>query len=120
MRRCIAALIALVCLVGANAPNRLVEIPNGFSDVTDYRRDPEWVRGRYVTGVIDGLFVSTSLGASETAVRALKRCLNGVNSVQLTAIVDKYISDHPESWQYGTQLMVFEAMDKFCPAMIGR
>jgi Rap1a immunity proteins len=120
MRRCIAALIALICLIGANAPNRTVEVLNGYSDVTDYRKDAEWARGRYVTGVIDGLFVATSLGASEKATRALKTCLNGVNSVQLTAIVDKYINDHPESWQFGTQMMVFQAMDKFCPAMIGR
>jgi Rap1a immunity proteins len=120
MRRCIAALIALVCLTGANTPNHVVEVVNGFSDVTDYRKDAEWARGRYVVGVIDGLFVSTSLGASEKATRALKACLNGVNSIQLTAIVDKYVGDHPERWQYGTQLMVFEAMDKFCPAMISR
>lgn len=120
MRRLMIAVLMLGALTGAGIPTHPVSVQNGYGEVTTYRDFPNWVRGHYVTGVIDGLFVSTLFGASEEAMRTLKACLNGVNSVQLTAIVDKYINDHPGEWQNGTQIMVYRAMREFCPAMLTR
>jgi hypothetical protein len=118
MKRFALALGMLVTLSGA------VQVPNnveaGFEEVRSYRAMSDPLKFEYVSGVIDGLYVSVATGAPERTMTALKACLAKVNIAQITAIVDKYVEAHPEDWESGAHVMVYLALANYCPAMVAK
>jgi hypothetical protein len=117
MRGILLGTLALFFLTGADPELPTVVIQPTYMTVPNYREMPESLQQLYVVGVLDGLFASVVLGASEAATKALSTCLAGVTSSQLAAMVNKYVSDHPEQWQLGAFAMVHLELLAFCPAM---
>jgi hypothetical protein len=89
---------------------------------------PEHARQAYVIGVLD-VWTSTVNAAKEvnkdnpryipsTEVRMFSpatTCFReNMTYVQAVAIVDKYMSQHPENWDYGMADIVWAAMHETC------
>ena len=42
------------------------------------------------------------------------RCVEGMDQVQVAAIFEKFVRDHPQLWHQPLNISVFAAMDKAC------
>jgi hypothetical protein len=68
----------------------------------------------YVTGVVDGFFGSTFFGAKDIYAEGLKKCLIGMQTDQLAAILTKYLKDHPEEWDQPAHKSMYVALLNAC------
>lgn len=88
----------LLCLFGVvtqGQKERLINIPTFFEKAQDYRDLPEFERKTYTTGLMDGFYASALFGADGKAAEKLNACTMSMDSKQITAIVSKYVEDHP-------------------------
>ena len=96
-------------------------------DGNQWRALPESGREAYVTGVVDtwsevGSGVKTKTvanpayapGAIENLLRSVSECAQPMTYGRIIAIVEKYMNDHPEIWQYRMASNVFAAVQASC------
>jgi hypothetical protein len=97
MRRMVTAIIlcAALAVVGNAVRAEGVRVPSAFITGQEFVGLSESSRTQYVTGLIDGIFISVLFGASPTRVGALERCLGGQDNKQIGATLLKYIQDRP-------------------------
>jgi hypothetical protein len=94
--------------------------------VNDWRPLAAEARGLYVLGVIDGVL---EMGRHERSanptlssllariVEKLERCAGDrMTREQAVALVEKYVTDHPEQWQLSMADLVLIAMGDACPS----
>jgi Ssp1 endopeptidase immunity protein Rap1a len=92
----------------------------------DWRPLTAEARGLYVLGVIDGVL---EMGRHERSanptlssllariVEKLERCAGDrMTRGQAIALVEKYVTDHPEQWQLSMADLVLIAMGEACPS----
>lgn len=68
----------------------------------------------YVTGVIDGFYAGQMIN-NDKAFYWLKKCTEGMTNTQITAIVDKYLKNHPEEWHDYMNILVYKSLVDVCP-----
>jgi hypothetical protein len=52
-------------------------------------------------GAINWFLMALMLGTPEAQVSRVGRCLENMTDVQVAAIIDKWLREHPERWHYG-------------------
>jgi hypothetical protein len=72
----------------------------------------------YVSGLMDGFYASTLFGASDEIIASLTSCTRGMDNKQLSAVVTKYVKDHPESWQPPLSVESYNALNATCPGVL--
>ena len=98
------------------APPQGVSVPKGAYDGLTYRQLSEHARAFYVSGLWDGFLMAPAFGGDEKLAKALHECFVQITQEQLLAIVDKYLADHPERWQWDMHGLALAALDPVCPA----
>ncbi len=97
-------------------------------DGTTWRSFSEHVRASYVIGVVETWHNITLIYEREQEVRArpmtatekhfadLAQCVikRGMKGAQVVAIVEKYVNDHPDQWNYEMTSIVRLAMYESC------
>ena len=68
-----------------------------------------------VRGLVDGLLGAAQFGGEENLAVAFSKCLNGMTSIEIEALVDKYLADHPALWRRGMHALVANAITESCP-----
>jgi len=111
--------LATVVLLFAVTPPALgqddpVAIKSGFVDGNGYRAFSGFEKRAYAMGLIDGYFLAPLFGAPKRRLEWLERCVVGMTDVQLVAIIDKFLQDHPERWHDGMHALVYSAMFEAC------
>jgi hypothetical protein len=89
---------------------------NGFLKAQQYLElSPEGQRA-YIMGLLDGWYMAPVFGAPEAdkGLTEIERCVEGMKSSQVAAIVDKYIRDRPEKWDYDVKDMGYAAVSQAC------
>jgi hypothetical protein len=109
-----SAVLSISNLAAARSQQRIY-VQEGFLNGSSYLDDPDGGRMDYVMGLMDGLFLSPLFGASENAMQEIKDCLSGMNNVQLRAMLDKHIRDHPEQWHYPSGVLFYQVLLQTCP-----
>jgi hypothetical protein len=69
----------------------------------------------YVTGAIDGLVFASVFDPDMSQVFAFAECCGGMTVAQITAIVHKYLDQHPEDSHEPMNYITFEAITTNCP-----
>ncbi len=72
----------------------------------------------YTSGLMDGFFASALFGASGETVASLSSCTRDMDSKQVSAIITKYVKDHPESWHLPLSVEAYNALNAACPGML--
>jgi hypothetical protein len=75
----------------------------------------EFERATYTTGLLDGFYGSAMFGADDETVGRLNSCAKDMDSKQVTAIVSKYVSDHPQWWHLPLSVEAYNALNDACP-----
>jgi hypothetical protein len=75
----------------------------------------EFERVVYISGLSDGFYGSAMFGAGDETLDRLNSCTKDMDSKQVTAIVSKYVTDHPETWHLPLSVEAFNALNAACP-----
>jgi len=109
--------VALACsvLVAGTAIAQTVAMPPSAESGTTYRELDSTTRGWYVRGLVDGFLGAAQFGGDENLVAAFSKCLDGLTSVEIEALVDKYLADHPALLRKGMHALAANAITDSCP-----
>jgi hypothetical protein len=114
--------LALLCVLSVAAQEqkgkkeytRVLLSPPHFFKAEDFVDLSEDDRLMYTIGLMDGFSGSALFGATDETVATLTSCTKDMDSKQLSAIITKYVKDHPESWQYPLSLEAYNALSSAC------
>jgi hypothetical protein len=113
MRHAVA--FAFSMLVVGTTVAQTVSMPPAAESGTTYRELDATTRGWYVRGLVDGFLGAAQFGGDENLVTAFSRCLNGMTSVEIEALVDKYLAEHPALLHKGMHALAANAITDSCP-----
>jgi hypothetical protein len=91
-------------------------IHNGFLKASDYLEFDAGAQGAYSMGLLDGMYLSPAFGApaSNKVLLEIENCVEGMKSSQVAAIIEKYVKDHPEKWNWDLKDTGYNAMLDGC------
>lgn len=89
-------------------------IRDGFTSGEECLQLDEISQRLYMRGFIDGLFVSSLVGASEACLSPIAKCLTGVSDSQMAAVLRKWLNTHPEEWHLPCNLVAWRAVEEMC------
>ncbi|MFZ0694312.1 MAG: hypothetical protein WAN51_09205 [Alphaproteobacteria bacterium] len=84
-----------------------------FVSAEEYKDSPIAERSAYLMGWLDGR-MNGRLGTAK-GIKAMRDCAEGKTITQITAIVDKYVQGHPETWDRPASLEADAALGDVCP-----
>ena len=113
MRRIIILAIACLTVSAVLADEYVFTI--GFRDGHDWIAATEAGKIIYVTGVIDGLDMALLTGADSERIVRFYKCSSDMTVAQIKAIVQKYLDQHPETWDRPMSALMFTAITTSCP-----
>jgi hypothetical protein len=93
-------ILGVLCFFAAVAHGQKEKPRRIFDPVCYYNAESfvelsESNREVYTTGLMDGSYGSALFGASNETVASLSSCAKHMDSKQVTAIITKYVKDHP-------------------------
>jgi len=114
------ALASAVCMPCSSQPKSdgLISIPNAAATGETYHGLTDSARSYYLSGLLDGFFGSPLLAGNENLATALHECLLQFHTVQIVAIVDKYIADNPALWHHSMHMLALDALEPSCPEFV--
>jgi hypothetical protein len=67
-------------------------------------------------GLLDGMYMSPTFGAKATnnILLEIQTCVEGMKASQVAAIIEKYVKDHPEKWNWDLKNAGYNAMLEGC------
>jgi hypothetical protein len=108
--------IVCLCAVAAFAQKeQAITIPTFFEKAQDYRDVPDFERKAYTTGLMDGFYGAAMFGPHGKGAQKLEACSKNMDIKQVTAIISKYVDDHPEGWNYPLSMQAYNALNNACP-----
>jgi hypothetical protein len=110
-----AVVLACSALLASTAFAQSISMPPAAESGTTYRELDATTRGWYVRGLVDGFLGAAQFGGDENLLVAFSKCLSGMNSVEIEALVDKYLADHPALWHKGMHALAANAITDSCP-----
>jgi hypothetical protein len=117
MKRSFGLFVAAMFILHASpniAAERGVLIHNGFGTGQDFLGFSDVGKRAYAMGVINGFIMAPMFGAPEAQVFRFGRCLENMTDVQVAAIIDKWLREHPERWHYGLHDVSWDAVTSVC------
>lgn len=88
-----------------------------FTSAEGYKNMPEDIRAIYLSGWLDSRLNQGSNGGNREVIKAERECVRGKTLTQMTAIVDKYVEAHPETWDHPAAIQADDALESVCPAL---
>lgn len=95
--------------------SRALFAPTHFYKAETYTELSDSNRELYTTGLMDGFYASAFFGATDETVNNLKACTKDMDSKQISAIILKYVKDHPETWHIPLSVEAYNALNTACP-----
>jgi hypothetical protein len=91
-------------------------IHNGFLKASQYLEFDGNSQRVYAMGLLDGMYMSPAFGApaSNKLLLEIETCVEGMKSSQVAAIIEKYVKDHPEKWNWDLKDTGYNAMLDGC------
>jgi hypothetical protein len=120
MKTTLVLCVFCLAICGTQAKSqRTYTIPTRFATAKVFIALPEDDRVTYTTGLMDGFYAAEMFRADGSVVERLAVCTKPMDSKQITAIITKYIQDHPESWHLPASVEAYNALNGACPGLMG-
>jgi hypothetical protein len=119
---CLLALCTPVLAQTARKPPQRKLTPtiehNGWLKANDYLQMEPDMQRLYIMGVFDGWYMAPLFGAPENGkwLMSVETCAEGMKGSQIAAIVDKYIRNHPEKWDFDLKDLAYQGVREACTA----
>jgi hypothetical protein len=93
-----------------------VRLHNGFLKAEEFLHMNVNRQRDYATGVVDGMLLAPLFGAPDNGqkIQSFGACIEGMSDIQVAAIIEKFLRDHPERWNDPLNAVVFTAMTQGC------
>lgn len=115
MKKLLAIILLLASIpVYAHLQER-VWVSSGFLKGKDYLDFTAEEKRAYAMGVMNGMLVAPLLGAPQEKVAWLEKCTTDMIDEQVSAIITKYLNDHPGEWHHQMNVLSLKAMMATCP-----
>ena len=114
------ALIAVSSLLygGQKSPGaeKGVTTHNGFLKARDFLALTPGNQRLYVMGLLDGWYMAPMFGGPENYknLMGIEKCVEGMKASQVAAIIEKYVNDHAEKWDWDLKDAGFNAVLDAC------
>jgi hypothetical protein len=115
---CVLVALGLWAFPTSGQKQKTIAIPTYFVKAEAFVELGESERQTYTTGLIDGFFGAALFGADNEAAERLNACTKSMDSKQISAIILKYVKDHPEGWNLPLSMQAYNAMNGACPGGI--
>jgi hypothetical protein len=122
MKRILVSIVAVLLLLVApvvgqkqNHKPRIILDPPSYFRAERFLELNEPDQMMYTAGLMDGFYASTFFGATDETVSNLKSCTEKMDNKQVSAIITKYVKDHPERWHFALSALAHTALDNACP-----
>jgi hypothetical protein len=91
-------------------------IHKGFLQASQFLEFDKDYQSVYAMGLLDGMYMSPAFGApaSNKVLLEIETCVEGMKSTQVAAIIEKYVKDHPEKWNWDLKDAGYNAMLDGC------
>jgi hypothetical protein len=107
--------VLAVATHGQKQKPRVLFAPPHYFQAEAYVELSDSSREMYTMGLMDGFYMSAFFGASDETVANLSSCTKDMDSKQISAIITKYVKDHPENWHLPLSVEAYNALNKACP-----
>ncbi|SRR6266700_2101576 len=119
MKRTLSVLIlssVIACSVLYARQKNPMTIHNGFLKADLYLKLSEDSQRAYAMGLLDGMYMAPFFGAPDNDKLLMKftSCVEGMKSSQVAAIIEKYIREHPERWDWDLKDDGYETILEAC------
>jgi hypothetical protein len=119
---CCVLAILCVCAV-AQAPEkkstlRPFNTPHNYYKAEEFIEMSEVSRMFYTSGLMDGFYTMAMFGATDKTIASLTSCAGEMDSKQVSAIITKYVKDHPETWHHPLSIEAWNALNEACPGQL--
>ena len=109
----------LLFLLSTNSvpQNRRAMVHNGWLRAEDYLKlDPESQRV-YAMGLLDGMYYAPVFGAPDNnkLLVSLASCIEKMKASQVSAIIEKYVKENPEHWNWDLNGQAYAGLRRACP-----
>ena len=94
---------------------RGVPVPIGFMKSEGFLGLDPREQSMYAIGLFDGSMLAPLVQSGALGQAQLDRCTNGMTAIQLAAMIEKEVKEHPEFWNSGTNAALYRALVKGCP-----
>jgi hypothetical protein len=98
-----------------NANPRAVKEPAHFYKAEDFLQMSDTDRELYASGLVDGFLASAFFDAPDEVVAWMKSCTRDMSSKQVSAVIVKYMKDHPEWSSRSASGNAYYAFVDACP-----
>lgn len=110
--------LAAVLIAADDEDKYTVLINQGWASGQGFLSLTKTQQAAMAAGIVSGLFMSPMMGAPERGreIVALSECTLGMTSVQLAAVLEKYLRDHPEIWNQAVAISAVLSFQSVCPS----
>lgn len=100
--------------VAPGCPTQPVYVGGGFNRGEDLFHMSEGELRSTVSGFVNGLMVSTVVGADEGCMRFHENCFSGKTDSQLAAVVRQFLAENPGRWDQPAAILTVAALGGMC------
>lgn len=113
-RRNLAGFLAL-CVFGlmAEGGTSVVTVRSGFIKGQEFLQSSESRQRAYVMGLMDGFSFAPLLCLGDTLPR-IEACVEDMSDVEITAILNRFLRDHPERLHESSNQLMYTALLEVC------
>jgi hypothetical protein len=117
---CILTALGLSALAtDGQQKGRVSPMPTSYIKAGKFLELTEVERVAYTMGLLDGFYGSALFDATDEAVDRLNSCTKEMDSKQMTAVISKFVTDHPEKWHLPLSMGAYDAINSVCPRLSG-
>lgn len=91
-----------------------VLIHQGFLNGNDYLGMSDIRQRTYAMGIVEGIMLSPWFGAPRSELGWFENCIEGMNDIQVAAIISKYLENHPGEWHKPLHFLTYRTMREAC------
>lgn len=90
-------------------------IHKGFSTGEEFLNMSIIEQRAYGMGIVDGMLLAPLFDAPRPKMLWVEKCIVGMTDSQVTAILAKYLKDHPGRWHETPHVPMYSALRENCP-----
>ena len=107
--------LVVVAIVQAKLQQSATLVINqGFFKSEEFLHMSQAQREGFAAGLVDGIYLAPLMGAPEQNIEHFNKCVTGMSSTQVAAIIEKFLKEHPEMWHQFLNVEAYNALFATC------
>ena len=94
-------------------------VPGGFGTGQNFLDMDKESQRSFAIGLVDGMLLAPLFDAPDhgKTFERIQACVKDMTEVQVAAIIEKYLRDHPEDWNHQLNVESLNALIGVCPTV---